>query len=151
MASDMKPTQRQAQRGNEPKRRRHDDGRVLFFNTALHGGRRPSWSLGRRHVSRRATVLVAGIVLQLGIVVVVEATPIPTALPTDTTFVAPSSSPFTGTVPTELGALTEMTSIYLGENILNGTIPTELGKLTKLRRNRCRERVRIEAEVRLIS
>ena len=38
----------------------------------------------------------------------------------------------TGQIPTELGNLTVMQSLYLHENQLSGTIPTELGQLTNL-------------------
>jgi Leucine-rich repeat (LRR) protein len=39
----------------------------------------------------------------------------------------------TGSVPTELGLLTELTDLQLGHNALHGPIPTELGR-SKLRR-----------------
>ena len=38
-----------------------------------------------------------------------------------------------GTIPTELGLLTRLTSLVLTETRLTGTIPSELGLLTKLR------------------
>ncbi|KAK3238131.1 hypothetical protein CYMTET_51839 [Cymbomonas tetramitiformis] len=38
----------------------------------------------------------------------------------------------TGTVPTELGELTRMTSLWLHYNSLTGTVPTELGELTRM-------------------
>ncbi len=37
-----------------------------------------------------------------------------------------------GTIPTELGLLTQLTSLDLSGNQLNGTIPSALGKLTQL-------------------
>jgi len=37
-----------------------------------------------------------------------------------------------GTIPTELGLLSELRTLYLSRNELVGTIPTELGKLTRL-------------------
>mmetsp|Transcript_39637 Transcript_39637/g.75859 ORF Transcript_39637/g.75859 Transcript_39637/m.75859 type:complete len:217 (-) Transcript_39637:537-1187(-) len=39
---------------------------------------------------------------------------------------------FTGTVPTELGTLTSLTSLQCGGNQLTGTLPTELIALTRL-------------------
>jgi len=43
------------------------------------------------------------------------------------------SSSLTGTIPTEIGLLTELMSLYLHENPgLTGTIPTEFGRLTKM-------------------
>ncbi|KAK3242273.1 hypothetical protein CYMTET_48030 [Cymbomonas tetramitiformis] len=41
-----------------------------------------------------------------------------------------SANSLTGTVPTELGELTLMTSLKLYDNSLTGTLPTELGELT---------------------
>ncbi len=38
----------------------------------------------------------------------------------------------TGTIPSELGNLTNLTSLHLGSNSLTGSIPKEFGKLTKL-------------------
>jgi hypothetical protein len=40
----------------------------------------------------------------------------------------------TGTLPTQLGLLTEMASLSLTNGTLAGTIPTELGNLSGLRR-----------------
>ena len=37
-----------------------------------------------------------------------------------------------GQVPSELGNLTKLTTLYLGSNQLTGSIPTELGDLTAL-------------------
>ena len=39
----------------------------------------------------------------------------------------------TGSIPTELGNLINITQIDLDENNLNGTIPTEFGRMTKAR------------------
>ena len=38
----------------------------------------------------------------------------------------------TGEIPTELGGLTNLYSLYLSDNQLSGTIPAELGSLTNL-------------------
>ena len=43
-----------------------------------------------------------------------------------------SPSRLTGTIPTEIGSLTKLTSLDLGLNNLTGTIPTELALLTNL-------------------
>ena len=40
-----------------------------------------------------------------------------------------SFNKFTGTLPTELGELTDMKEFYAYTNDFNGTIPTELGNL----------------------
>jgi Leucine-rich repeat (LRR) protein len=37
-----------------------------------------------------------------------------------------------GTIPIELGELTELENLFLSENQITGTIPVELGELTKL-------------------
>ncbi|MDB2445453.1 hypothetical protein N9X66_09935, partial [Gammaproteobacteria bacterium] len=37
-----------------------------------------------------------------------------------------------GTIPSELGNLSNLTNLHLGSNSLTGTIPSELGNLTKL-------------------
>jgi Leucine-rich repeat (LRR) protein len=43
-----------------------------------------------------------------------------------------SSNNLTGTIPTELGNLSNLTRLYLSSNELTGTIPTELGNLSNL-------------------
>ena len=43
-----------------------------------------------------------------------------------------SSNQLTGTIPAELGNLTNLEALSLGSNRLTGTIPAELGKLTNL-------------------
>ncbi|KAK3287548.1 hypothetical protein CYMTET_4940 [Cymbomonas tetramitiformis] len=40
----------------------------------------------------------------------------------------------TGTVPTQMGALTQQNSLYLYDNSLTGTVPTQMGALTQLTR-----------------
>ena len=40
---------------------------------------------------------------------------------------------FTGTIPPELGKLTKLQQLMIQDNLLEGKIPPELGKLTKLR------------------
>jgi hypothetical protein len=37
-----------------------------------------------------------------------------------------------GTVPTEIGKLTKLEILLIGENGLNGALPTEIGMLTNL-------------------
>jgi len=44
------------------------------------------------------------------------------------------SNTITGTLPTELGLLTELASVSLTNATLTGTIPTQMGDLTNLRR-----------------
>lgn len=44
------------------------------------------------------------------------------------------SNGMTGTIPTEIGLLTDLASISLTNSTLSGTIPTEIGALTQLRR-----------------
>ena len=43
-----------------------------------------------------------------------------------------SNNALTGTIPSELGNLTNLTGLYLNNNSLSGTIPVELGNLTNL-------------------
>ena len=54
--------------------------------------------------------------------------------PQECTSLNPSkdSHGLTGTIPTELGKLAQLTILYLYNNALSGTIPTELGLLTEL-------------------
>ena len=40
---------------------------------------------------------------------------------------------FTGTIPTEYGLLTGLTSMALNRNSLNGTLPTQIGNLVAMR------------------
>jgi|GEM_PF-5409851 len=39
----------------------------------------------------------------------------------------------TGTIPSDLGSLPNLTDLYLGDNLLSGTIPPEIGNLSNLR------------------
>ncbi len=43
-----------------------------------------------------------------------------------------TSSNLTGSIPTEIGSLANLTSLYLDDNRLRGSIPAELGNLTNL-------------------
>ncbi len=47
-----------------------------------------------------------------------------------------ASNQLTGTIPTEIGSLTNLTSLNLGSNQLTGTIPAEIGSLTNFARYR---------------
>jgi Leucine-rich repeat (LRR) protein len=51
---------------------------------------------------------------------------------TDLSRLALSKNTLSGTIPTEFGLLAELSHLFLGINDLNGTIPTELGLLTEL-------------------
>ena len=48
------------------------------------------------------------------------------------TSLAVSGNQLTGTIPTELGNLSNLTFLYLHQNQLTGTIPTELADLSNL-------------------
>jgi hypothetical protein len=39
---------------------------------------------------------------------------------------------FSGTIPTQLGLLSNLTSLYIAQAAVTGTLPTEIGRLTKL-------------------
>jgi hypothetical protein len=54
------------------------------------------------------------------------------ASPGTCTSLALGSSSLTGTIPSELGTLTELEALYLDDNQLTGTIPVELAALTEL-------------------
>jgi len=43
------------------------------------------------------------------------------------------SNQLTGSIPPEIGSLTNLTSLYLDDNQLTGEIPSEIGNLTNLR------------------
>ena len=43
-----------------------------------------------------------------------------------------SSAGFTGTIPTEFGLLTRLTSMGLNSNSLNGTLPTQIGNMVAM-------------------
>ena len=45
----------------------------------------------------------------------------------------PYENQVSGTLPSEIGLLTELTYISLPSNALDGTLPTEMGELTKMR------------------
>ncbi len=51
---------------------------------------------------------------------------------TDLTYLTLYSNNLTGTIPTTLGNLVNLVKLYLGANDLSGTIPNELASLTKL-------------------
>ncbi|KAK3261455.1 hypothetical protein CYMTET_29639 [Cymbomonas tetramitiformis] len=52
--------------------------------------------------------------------------------PSDCTQLSIVGSSLTGTLPTELGTLTALTTLSFDENSLSGTLPAELGSLTGL-------------------
>ena len=61
---------------------------------------------------------------------------LPTTLPvSDTTSISYAVQGYTGSIPTELGDLVEVTSLDLKSNRLSGPTPTELGKLVKMASN----------------
>ena len=53
---------------------------------------------------------------------------LPTSLPTATTVISYASYGYTGTIPTQWGMLTKLTSLDLYNNELTGPLPTELGE-----------------------
>mmetsp|Transcript_39645 Transcript_39645/g.75870 ORF Transcript_39645/g.75870 Transcript_39645/m.75870 type:complete len:260 (+) Transcript_39645:115-894(+) len=53
--------------------------------------------------------------------------------PSSCTGLSMVNNQYTGSVPTELGALTRLTTFHFGDNQLTGTLPTELLSLTQLR------------------
>jgi len=54
------------------------------------------------------------------------------AAPTSCTRLSYGSSQLSGTLPTELGALTRLIYMHMYDNQVTGTVPTELGSLTAL-------------------
>lgn len=76
-----------------------------------------------------------GLVLMAVVVVLpwpVGAARLPTALPTDTTSLIAVNAGYSGTMPTQLGDLTNLDKIELTFNNLNGSLPTEIGRWTLL-------------------
>ena len=53
---------------------------------------------------------------------------------TNLIYLSLSSNSLSGSIPSELGNLTNLTDLYLNSNSLSGSIPSELGKLTNLTR-----------------
>mmetsp|Transcript_104912 Transcript_104912/g.302778 ORF Transcript_104912/g.302778 Transcript_104912/m.302778 type:complete len:431 (+) Transcript_104912:77-1369(+) len=64
-----------------------------------------------------------------------NAATLPTAEPSATTSLDYSSSGYTGTIPTEFGKLTDVTSFAVYQNGLTGSVPSELGNLVKIESN----------------
>jgi len=46
-----------------------------------------------------------------------------------------SENQLTGSIPSEIGNLTNLTKLYLSDNQLTGSIPSEIGNLTNLTQN----------------
>ena len=78
----------------------------------------------------RIKVVGAGLLLASGRLV--AAAQLPTTLPTATTIISYSNQQYTGTMPTEFGRLTDLTSLNLAGNELTGQVPSEIGALTKM-------------------
>lgn len=57
---------------------------------------------------------------------------IPTELANCTSLVSIKASKISGSIPTELGRLTNLDTLLLWKGTLTGTLPTEMGQLTKL-------------------
>ena len=62
----------------------------------------------------------------------IEDSRFPTAGRTSTTNISYIQQGLTGTVPSEFGALTDVTQFDIGYNEFTGALPTQLGRLTKL-------------------
>mmetsp|Transcript_13108 Transcript_13108/g.18560 ORF Transcript_13108/g.18560 Transcript_13108/m.18560 type:complete len:908 (+) Transcript_13108:46-2769(+) len=59
---------------------------------------------------------------------------IPSTLPTTLKGLAMHDCSITGTIPSEMGLLTDMQQIWFNSNELSGVIPSEIGKMTKLQK-----------------
>jgi len=80
--------------------------------------------------SLRAKLTVASC---YGLTLAAAQQPLPTTLPSSaTTEISYNMLDYTGTIPTEFGLLTAVTSLDLGRNSIDGTMPTELGYMTAL-------------------
>ena len=64
---------------------------------------------------------------------------LPTSLPSSTVEISYNQDGYTGTIPSEFGLLTAVTSLDLGQNSLTGTLPTELGLMTALQTGRAKK------------
>lgn len=64
---------------------------------------------------------------------------LPTSLPSSTVEISYNQDGYTGTIPTEFGQLTAVTSLDLGQNSLTGTLPTEVGLMTALQTGRAKK------------
>jgi hypothetical protein len=52
-----------------------------------------------------------------------------------------STMHYTGTIPSEIGLMTDLTTLSLNENSLSGSIPSEVGQEYSFLRNRAEERL----------
>ena len=81
-----------------------------------------------RGVATRQLPLLA-VLVTFGVLSCVTATPLPTSLPTATTSLVYDHDgtgwAYNGTIPTELGLLTEVTTFQLTNQDVTGTIPTQ--------------------------
>jgi len=59
---------------------------------------------------------------------------IPTNLPSSTTSIKYEDKNLEGTIPTELGLLTDVTGFDVNKNSLTGPMPTEVGKMHKMKK-----------------
>ena len=88
----------------------------------------------RRGAMTRAALTMFALGRPKGGVGSASGTKLPTTLPVATTSFFRRDDGLTGTIPTELGWLTELTEFGVPENSLTGTLPSELGHLRKVGR-----------------
>ena len=98
----------------------------------VRGGEMRRFDGNRRGAMTRAALTTFALGRPKGGVGSASGTKLPTTLPVATTSFFRKDDGLTGTIPTELGWLTELTVFGVPDNSLTGTLPSELGHLRKV-------------------
>jgi len=92
--------------------------------------RRPTFHWATQRTST-GSLQAFGTLAATGILRASASQPFPTSLPTATTAIDYGTAGYTGTLPTQVGYLTDITEFYMPRNTLTGVLPTQLGQLEK--------------------